>query len=296
MDDLNLSTHTVQFTNIIYNINSIVNKLKKSTDIEEIKGIIKLQHNIIFNYDNLINNNREGIQDLFTSTIFLDAFDSVAGIIESELTESEIIFINKIIYDYFEYSANDNSNVKDKLLCISYTINDKRVKALTPYVGVKLARLISIISYSSYKMEKIVHRINNFILNNDFDIKTIESIYYVIYGSRMTKFAVNEKCVSLFCYSMTEYCDSSDPEIINKFNEISNYLLNELIYCSVAFNENAYRMITMYANMITLMNIDKSRLRFSIKEELNKIKDEEKTRALWDIINYVELNFNVNIY
>lgn len=299
MEDLNLTTHSVRFTNIIYDINSIVDKLNKSTSIEETKNIIKLQHNIIFTYDNLINNNREGIQNLFTSPIFLDALDSISGLIP--MTESEIIFINKIIYDYFEYSHNVNSSIKEKMLAISYIINDARIKLFAPILGINAARILSIISYSSYKIEKVVHRVNNFIINNEFDITNLlSSIYTIIFGPvtiRGTFFdedpLPNSKFVNAFCYSMFEYCDSKDPEVIERFNEISNYLLQKIIILHDKLDIFSNILIT-YANMITLMNIDKDKLRFSIKEELGKMKSD--VSDIIAQINYIEEYNNITIY
>ena len=299
MEDLNLTTHSVRFTNIIYDINSIVDKLNKSTSIEETKNIIKLQHNIIFTYDNLINNNREGIQNLFTSPIFLDALDSISGLIP--MTESEIIFINKIIYDYFEYSHNVNSSIKEKMLAISYIINDTRIKLFTPILGINAARILSIISYSSYKIEKVVHRVNNFIINNDFDIANLlSSIYTIIFGPTTIRGTFlgegplpNSKFVNAFCYSMFEYCDSEDPEVIERFNQISSYLLQKIIILYDKSDIFSNILIT-YANMITLMNIDKDKLRFSIKEELGKMKSD--VSSIIAQINYIEEYNNITIY
>ena len=308
MDDLNLSTHTVKFTNIIYDIDSIVNKLKTSNNLEEIKDIIKIQHNIIFTYDNLINNNREGIQDLFTTPIFLDALYSVSGLLVYNISESEIIFINKIIYDYFEYSNSNNSFIKERLLAISYNININRIRGFIPFFGVYNARLLSIISYSSYRIEKVVHRINNFIVNSDIDIRRLDVIYFNIFGYMFIKdvdssnpFAynsilkLNNKFTNLFSYSMFEYCESKDIDAIKRFNKISKFFLDSIIEIGKDNAECFSTILITYNSMINLMNIDKNKLRFSIKEELRKIKDESLDDIL-EQINNIEIQNNISIY
>lgn len=301
-DDLNI-VHNLNFTNIRYNIDSIINKLKSCEDKEEIKNIINCQHNIIFTYDNLNNGNREGVQELFTSMKFLDVMDNISGTLVENLKESEIIFINKIIYDYFEYTKQYNSieinSIKDKLLSISYSINSSRIYSLAPVVGVNKARLLSILSYSSYKTEKIVHRINNFILNTELNKKDISNIYYIIYGAPITinnnifdtnSEEINNKFVDMFCYSMFEYCDSDDPEIIEMFNKISSVLMDRLIDISIpSDNPVIYRVLLNYSNMISIMNIDRSKLRFSIKEHNN-------SEALKNAINNIEKINNIEIY
>ena len=301
-DELN-TIHNLNFTNIIYNIDSIINKLKSCDNINEIKDIINCQHNIIFTYDNLNNGNREGIQELFTSMNFLEVMDNISGTLVNNLIESEIIFINKIIYDYFEYTKQFNDSneiilIKDKLLSISYTINSARISSLIPIIGVNKARLLSILSYSSYKMEKIVHRINNFIINTELDKKSISAIYYIIYGppiigNNMFDENINNKFVDMFCYSMFEYCDSDDPEIVEVFNRISSILMDKLIDISVPFdNPVIYRVLVNYSNMISMMNIDRSKLRFSIKEHLTRTSSE----SLKITINNIERMNNIEIY
>jgi hypothetical protein len=303
MDELNI-IHNLNFTNINYNIDSIINKLKVCDNIDEIKDIINRQHNIIFTYDNLNNGNREGVQELFTSMKFLDVMDNISGTLVENLKESEIIFINKIIYDYFEYTKQYNSteinSIKDKLLSISYSINSSRIYSLAPVVGVNKARLLSILSYSSYKTEKIVHRINNFILNTELNKRDISNIYYIIYdGPPMTiinnifekkQLEINNKFVDMFCYSMFEYCDSDDPEIIEMFNKISSVLMDRLIDISIPLdNPVIYRVLLNYSNMISIMNIDRNKLRFSIKEHNN-------SEALKNAINNIEKINNIEIY
>ena len=304
MDDFNFGNINIGFTNIIYNIDSIINKLKDPLiSAEETKNIIKMQHDIIFTYDNLMNGNREGIQELFTSIIFLCRLDSVVGLLN--LSKSEIIFINKIIYDYFEFNNDHKKQIEDKLLSISYTINRNRIQQFTPILGVNTSRLLSIVSYSSYKTEKIVHRVNNFIINSDISMNNLEYIYYVIFGYLYNKqsadplyntpYELNQNFTNLFCYSMFEYCDSNDPNIVKRFNQISSFLLNKLIDIGKNNYMDFYNILITYNNMIDFINIDKNKLRFSIKNKLIDIKDESISVILDQLKNIEEQN-RIEIY
>ena len=308
-DELYLN-HNVNFTNIRYNIDSIVSKLKTSNK-DEMKEIITNQHNIIFCYDNLMNGNREGIQELFTSIDFLTVMDNISGSLVNNLINSEIIFINKIIYDYFEYTKSFNNTneiitIKDKLLSISYSINFSMIRSFVPILGVNKSRLLAIISNSSYKSEKIVHRVNNFIMNiGDLNIKDIYTLFFIIYGppliDNIDKFnektqTINNKFVDMFCYSMFEYCDTSDSnisqEMIDSFNNISNVLIEKLIEISVPIdNIVIQRVLLNYYNMIFIMNIDRSKLRFSIKEHIPR-----EANSLLEAISRIEKINNIEIY
>jgi len=301
-NNLNFGSNFLNYTDTRYEVKSLIKELLRSDDYNKIKNIIINQHKVLFTYDNLINGNREDVQKLFTSNIFLNVLDNIAGTISSKLLETEIIFINKIVHDYFEYYKNGkDNNIRSILLSITYNINSDRIKSLSPIIGVNKARLLSILSYSSYKIEKIVHRINNFLLETDISTDDIEEIFKIIYGPiRINKkisddyigleYTYNTKIINMFCYSMLEYCDDEDSKIM--FNRISTVLMNLLTSLSSSVEDQSMviSILMNYTNTVSMMNISRDKLRFSIKEHI------PRNSNLYSIIYYIENNNDIIIY
>jgi len=289
------SNHRLQFTNIMYDIDSIIFKLKRSEDKDEVKRIILNQHYIVFNYDNLVNGNREGIQELFMNLNFLEVMDNISGLLEPELQKSEIIFINKIIYDFFEYAGSINGGevdkIRKKLMNISYNINIKMIRALSTFIGVNAARNLSIIARSSYKNSKVIHRVNRYITISDLELNenSIATIYDIIYHLYGDDFNI-KNITDLFTYTMLEYdCDdpTEDKSILAKFNMISSVMmkmLNNLSFDEMNIVLNNY---TRTINLIGINSADK--LRFSIKDHIT-------SEYMINCISKIEEINNITIY
>ena len=266
--------------NIRYDINDIINKLisySKEKSEYNIKNIIKNQHELIFKYDNLVNNNRELVQYLFTNNevciFFLNILDSIIGLLE--LSTEEIIFINKLVYDFFEYTKTNkyyNENeIKDKLLSITYKINANRIRALSAFIGINKANILSIISYSSFIDEKVVHRVNDFVVSN-IRINNVNDLLN-FYNVMFTGLIINKesdftnKARNYIIHSMLEYWDNSLDHNIDEYNMFNNisrmisYIFAELASTS---NQLLYDLLRDYGNIIKLLNIDSSKTRYSL--------------------------------
>ena len=259
-NDFNIGYGNINFVDIRYKINSIIDKLCNSTDKEEIKRIIVNQSEIIFTYDNLINNNRDGVQKLFTSKLFLNVLDNVSLILN--LSESEIIFINKMVYDYREYVSVNKQEIDYEIYYIMQSIllhiNSKKSKLLSSIIGMNNSLILSNLYYSSYKIEKVVHRVNNFIIHYASSIEEIYKIYKALYDNE-------QKMKDLFCYSMLETNNSTNENEYIMFKMISNVLM--IIIKEEAAKDN-FDIILNYINTINLFGITNDKLRFSIKDEL----------------------------
>lgn len=275
--DLGNSTY---IRNISYDIDSIIDKIRSTDNTEEIKQIVLYQHDKIFTHDNLVNNNINGIQELFMDINFLNILDNISGLLVPKLSETEIIFINKIIYDFFEYSSNITdkkvSDIQHKMNSIAATINQALSIALLARIGVNNATKLSILSRSSFKFETVIHRVNMFMYNSSFSDFEIKEIFRVIYGfdkigeSEYTVYQIGvRKFTSIFTYSMLEKCIRPDnKDFMIQFNRVSLVILKLLKELSFSDLE---AVLLNYGNIINLYNInDPNKLRFLIKEHITE--------------------------
>jgi hypothetical protein len=304
--------------NISYSIDRIIQVIKEkcaNNEFDSLKDIILNQHNFIFNYDNLINKNLELIQELFTNRKFLPFFNDICGLIN--FSESEIIFINKIIYDYFEVNVYNNTininEIRQFLLSISYIINDDRIRKLTPILGVNIARILSIVSYSSFKIKKVVHRINEFVVNNlgHLDHSYLKIIYNILFYYPLlenTEYndADRKKIINLFIFSMMEnYNQYDNTEYTTSFNKLSSIIFDILLNVD---SGTLLELLKQYGTTISIFNINKETLRFNIKDILHnllsnkipgnyKLKPEvaDKYIIIRNTIDYIEKNYNIII-
>lgn len=207
------------FRSIDYQLDTIVDKIKNidSLNDEEIKYIIQRQHQMILNYDLFLESDatRYQAQVLFTNKRFLQIFLQIIGTVQ--LSDHELICINKLAYDYYVIS-NKDPEVSSLLLQISNLINNNLVIRLSGILGMNGARILAMIANSSFKEEKKVHRINTFLIkcNLALSVQDIINIYCILF----------ERFTYLFIYTMLE----SKPAGLNKdqlmkFDAISRTVL-----------------------------------------------------------------------
>ena len=283
---------------IHYGINSIISTIKTKCDndeIAEVKKIILNQHELIFNYDNIENSNVILIQELFTNKKFLKLFDDICGLIN--YTKSELIFINKVVYDFIIiYKLDKHTDISNKLLSITYTINDSRIRDLVPMLGIDISRELAIVSYSSYKIEDIIHRINKFIMLSILDIGVydLRKIYSLILDlNGYTKDTLN-----LFIYSMFEsLSEQGRLKYGVLFNKISDVLMSILIDLD---DNSIMDLLRQYGSTIIMSNISYTRIRFSMRAVLEDVLKTDnplnpKYQSVYDKIKYLELNDGIII-
>ena len=291
--NINLSFDpTFSCINVRYDINEIINKLLYYSGINEydnIKNIIKNQHELIFKYDNLVNINRTFVQKLFTDDSFaipfLKSLEDIIGFID--WSEEEITFINKLIYDFFECTKiihyNNENKIKEKMLSISYKINAPRIRQLSSYIGINKANILSIISYSSFIDEKVVHRVNDFVITNIRidDIMELMFMYDIMFHIIPNNdHNLSRKAQNYIIYSMLEYWDQEDiqnntAEYI-MFRNISLMIANIFTLDSLNFI-NLNSLLKEYGNVIKLLNIDFNKTRFSIDKLVSSNFNKDST-------------------
>lgn len=244
------------FHSIEWEIGSIVEKIKDISTLneDEIKSIIIRQHNTILNYDLFLasSDSRQYARDLFTNKRFLEIFLDVSGFLT--LSEHEVTCVNKLAYDYYTAPIEKDKEIMDLLMQISNQINNNLVIRLSGIVGINGARLLSIVSNSSLKLEKNVHRVNTFIVKADLalSIQDIINIYCILFPS----------FTNPFIYTMLEPKPSTLTEEQSKrFDAIS---LAILMLLDSMTSEDIKRILFNYAFMLKLVKPG-STVRFALK-------------------------------
>lgn len=262
-EDLSEKRHIPVFHSVEFTLSTIVDKISNIDNLheQEIKNIILRQHKMILNYDLFLKSDesRKHAQKLFTNKRFLENFLDIIGLLD--LSSEEIICINKLAYDYY-ISQDNNQEISNLLLQISYQINNVLVIRLSGKLGMNGARILSMISNSSFKVEKKVHRINTFLMrcNVDLSIQDIVDIYCIIF----------ERFTYPFIYTMLEPKPANlSQEQAKRFDDISIAILTIL---NSMTSDDMKKILFNYAYTIKLLKTNVSKdndnrlvVRFALK-------------------------------
>ena len=261
------------FKTVEYQLSTIVEKIKDIDNLneEEIKQIIIRQYPTILNYDLFLSvpETRNAALELFTNKRFLVLFFDVVGLLD--LSESQKICINKLVYDYYSLPEKDNE-ICELLLSISYVTNNRLVIRLSAILGVNGARILSMVANSSFRIDKKVHRINTFIIRCGIklSVQNVVDIYLTIF----------DKYKDLFINSMLESIehlsieDQSNDIIRSNFNTISTALYTIL---DSMVSKDVEQILLNYVYALQILPSD-VKIRFSFKNIINMSDRMKKIR------------------
>lgn len=250
----------VLFNNVEYSLESIYNMINDIDNLDEqkMKNIILRQYDMILNYDIFLSSDksRQLAQKLFTNKKFLSLFNDMIGLLD--LTTNQIICVNKLTYDYYT-TENNNKEIADLFMNISSQVNNNLTMKLSTIIGINGGRILSMISRSSFKVEKNVHRVNSFLLrcNVNLSIQNIIDIYCKLYSNGIT---------FPFIYSMLESKDKIKEEQYIIFDRISLAWLE--ILDSLTFTELCC-IIAQYGAFLKYSIKPNTNIRFSLKTVSN---------------------------
>lgn len=253
--DSSLDAPVTWFHSIEYHISTILEKINSIDTLNEaeIKNIISRQHSMILNYDLFLKSDetRTCAQKLFTNKRFLEILSQIISLIY--LSDEEIICANKLAYDYYR-TENRDPEISKLLMEISFQINNILVIRLSAVVGMDAAKLLSMISNSSFKEEKRVHRVNTFLTkcNLNLSVQDFIDIYCIIF----------DKFRYVFVYTMLESKPNNLlPHQNRSFDNISLAMLAMLDSLTSA---DIKTVLYEYAYTLKLMKSDYI-VRFALK-------------------------------
>ena len=244
------------FKSVEYNIDTIVDKIINIDDLdkEEIKNIIIRQHKLILNYDLFLSSRKTRMyaQKLFSDIKFLEIFYSIIGLLQ--LTDHEMTCINKLAYDYY-ILADKDPKVSELLLMICNATNNIEVIKLSSRLSITNARTLSMIARSTFRVEKKIRRINNFLVKCDATLSAqdIVDIMFILY----------DHFTDPIIYTMLESKpDNLTPAQSLKFDTISSVIITILDNMTSA---NIKKVLYDYAFMLKLTKQNNTKVRFSMK-------------------------------
>ena len=243
------------FKTIEYSLSEIIEKIKNIDELsdESICKLLKYQHSMILNYDLFLKDrvSRAYAQKLFTNKRFLKILREYIGVLQ--LSRDEVICFNKIIYDYLIFEDKDN-DILELLFEISYQVNNRLSLILSAKMGLERARILSIISNSSFKPEKNIHRINTFLVKSDMELTTqdVVDIYCILF----------DHFTYPIIYTMLETKPSNlNQRELNNFDAISLAIITLLNNMTMMDLE---KVLTEYGYLVKLIKFNDG-VRFSLK-------------------------------
>lgn len=266
------------FHSIEYELSGIINKINNIDNMneKEIKDIIIRQHGMILNYDLFLMSfeTRTQAQILFTNKRFLKCFLDVIRLLN--ITYHEKICINKLAYDYY-IIPDKNQEISDLLYRLTTEVNGKEVIVLSGIIGMYNAQVLSMIRNSSFKEDKCIRRVNNYIVKcgQDLSIQCIVNIYCSLF----------DRFSNLFTFTMMESKpDNLSSDENRRFDYISVAMLeilNSLPSCDIK------KVILDYAFTLKMVKINTT-VRFAIKSA-------SKFNRIIFVIREVEIAENIII-
>lgn len=249
------SVNTSLFKTIEYKIETIVDKINDVDNLkdEELKNIIIRQYSLILNYDLFLSSakTRKIAQKLFTNKRFLILFFQIIGLLN--LNTEQIYCVNKLAYDYYILPIKD-PEISELLLNICNSINNMEVIRLSSRLGINNARILSMISKSTFQIEKRIHRINMFFMKCEANLtaQDVIDIMCILY----------DKFTYPIIYTMLETKAENLNELqAYRFDLISSSIITIL---SSMTSDNIRKVLYDYAFTLRLSKPN-SAVRFSMK-------------------------------
>ena len=179
--------HPVKFTNIDFNLEDIVRKLK-DVDKYSYEDLVNIVHN---SYETILDDifmrdkeMRANIIVAFNNVLFVKAFIEVVS--KAQLTDSQIFSCNKLSWDYI--SSQSNKELKELFLQLSMIINRNCINILSAKININLAKMVSLARFSSMDEKKNASRVNRILCNipENLSLQNIVDIYSVFYNNSIT--------------------------------------------------------------------------------------------------------------
>lgn len=240
------------------NINAITNKLFKLDDLddESLYNLICKSYPYILD-EMFISKNIELIKFLYTNPRFIMTFTNVLSRPNIKLTYLQMIYCNKLAYDYFTARGDKDDYIKALLVNLVKTVN----RSITPgLIGLGLnEELVSYLTnarLSSLKEPIQVKRLNLIIMNQSTDIMTVQMIID-IYGKLFDRITPLFEGIMYDYWSLEQFTGKEMEDVYATINiailEIVNNLPEDIMY----------HLLRNFYESHQLINLNK-RVRFNI--------------------------------
>ena len=165
------------------NIDSIKKRLFKLDELsdEELYHLVSNTYSYILD-EIFISKNMDLIKFLYTNPRFLMTFNNVMSRPDVKLSYLQMVYCNKLAYDYFTAKGDKDDYIKALLINLIKTVNRSVTPGLVGLgLGEELASYLTNARFSSLKEQIQVKRLNLVIINQSTDIMNLQMIIN-IYG------------------------------------------------------------------------------------------------------------------
>lgn len=241
-----------------YNIDYLKNQLLNNDKLsdEGLYQLIRKTYTYVLD-EEFIANNANLIRSIFTNSRFLMNFNTAITRPEINLSLSQVINCNRLIYDYLTARCEKDDYIKALLLNLAKTLNRNKTPGLIGLgLNEELVNRLVNARYSSVKEEIQVKRLNLIIMNQYTDIMSVQMIVD-IYGKLFDRITPLFSGIMYDHWSLEQFANQEMEDIYATINlallEIVNNLPEDMMYL----------LLKNFYDTHVLINTDK-KLRFNI--------------------------------
>jgi hypothetical protein len=230
-------------------------KLEEFSD-EEVYNLICKTYSYILD-EMFISKNMELIKYLYTNPRFIMTLGNVLSRPDIKLTYLQVIYCNKLAYDYFTARGEKDKYIRALLLNLTKGVNRSIIPSLIGLgLNEELASYLANARYSSQKEDIQVRRLNLIIMNQDPDIMT-EQMIVDIYGQLFDRITPLFSGIMYDFWPNELFINEEMEDVYATINiailEIVNNLPEDIMY----------QLLKKFYESHQLINLDK-KLRFNI--------------------------------
>lgn len=249
---------TPKFSTVGFSHISFLNKLEEGSI-----GDVKIKNEILngnyFNNDYFDNpKSRPIFQRLWTNKLFLK---NLLELLDTDkkyrdyVISSNITFINHTVYDYM-VSENPDEEIKQLMFDIARVVDHAYIIKLCTIMTQDMARLITLVRFSSYDKKTSIDRFNSMIYKSgiDFSKKNIIYIYSIFFADNFS---------FLFGKTMTSREEVFEQRIYKKVYDMMSLALLDILESMTS--DDIYKVLYNYAGYIELTSFPVEMVRFSLR-------------------------------
>ena len=217
------------------NIDSIKKRLFKLDELsdEELYHLISNTYSYILD-EIFISKNMDLIKFLYTNPRFLMTFNNVMSRPEVKLSYLQMVYCNKLAYDYFTAKGDKDDYIKALLINLIKTVNRSVTPGLVGLgLGEELASYLTNARFSSLKEQIQVKRLNLVIMNQSTDVMNLQMIINV-YGKLFDRITPLFDGIMYDYWPVDQFASKEMEDVYATINvailEIVNNLPEDIMY------------------------------------------------------------------
>ena len=234
MDDNNLES----IKNRLFNLDSMSDK--------DLYNLVYKTYSYLLD-DMIMSKNAELIKFLYTNPRFIMTLHNVLSSPDVKLSYLQIVYCNKLAYDYFTARGDKDKYIRDLLVNLIKTVNRSTTPGLIGLgLNETLATYLTNARYSSLKENIQVKRLNLIIMNQPSEVMTVQMIVD-IYGKLFDRISPLFDGIMYDYWSNDQFINQEMEDVYATINiailEIANNLPEDIMYHLLRNFYETYQML-----------------------------------------------------